>query len=168
MIECVWRRFVVAALDNFDVRILSALQTNARVTHADLASQINLSPSQISRRIQRLEDEGYIEGQVVILNPHKLGLGVVAYVTIVMRSHAEAQTKAFRERLLRLPEVQECCKLTGDADYMLRIITSDLLSYDRILTEYLLKATEVATVRSGILLEQVKRTTALPLPKAKA
>jgi len=156
------------ALDRFDVRILEALQVNARVTHADLAGRINLSPSQVSRRIQKLEEEGYINGQVAILNADSLGLGVVAYVTIVMRSHAEAQIKAFRERLLRLPEVQECFKLTGDADYMLRIITSDLQSYNRILTEYLLKAAEVAAVRSGIVLEQVKRTTALPLPKAKS
>jgi Lrp/AsnC family leucine-responsive transcriptional regulator len=67
--------------------------------------------------------------------------------------------------LLRLPEVQECCKITGAADYLLKVVTEDLQSYNRILTEYLLKAPEVASVHSGIVLEEVKRTTALPLPR---
>lgn len=151
-------------LDAFDLRILDALQTDAQLTHTDLAERVRLSSSQISRRIQRLEQEGFIERRIATLNTAKLGLGVVAYVSIVMRSHAETEIRAFRERLLRRPEVQECCRLTGDADYLLRVITTDLQSYNRILTEYLLQAPEVATVRSGIMLEEIKRTTAVPLP----
>jgi Lrp/AsnC family leucine-responsive transcriptional regulator len=152
-------------LDDFDIRILQALQSGDQMTHSTLAERVPLSASQISRRIQRLEQEGYIERRVAILNSERLGLGVTAYVTIVMRSHAEAQIDAFRQRLLRLPEVLECCKITGAADYLLKIMTADLQSYNHILTEYLLKAPEVANVHSGIVLEQVKRTTALPLPR---
>lgn len=152
-------------LDDFDFRILDALQNGEQLTHATLAEHISLSASQISRRIQRLEQEGFIKGRVAILNAQRLGLGVTAYVTVVMRSHAEAQIHAFRQRLLRLPEVLECCKLTGTADYLLKIITDDLESYNRILTEYLLKAPEVASVHSGIVLEEVKNKTALPLPR---
>jgi Lrp/AsnC family leucine-responsive transcriptional regulator len=155
-------------LDSFDFRLLGALQTDAQLTNAQLAERVRLSPSQISRRIQRLEQEGFIDRRVAILNSEKLNLGVTAYVTIVMRSHAETEIKAFRERLLRLPEVQECCKITGHADYMLKIITNDLKGYNRILTEYLLKAPEVASVRSSIVLEEIKRTTNLPLPVLKA
>ena len=152
------------SLDNFDLRLLEALQENAQLTNAELAERVRLSPSQISRRIQRLEQEGFIEGRVTLLNGARLGLGVHAYVTIVMRSHAEAEIKLFRKRLLMLPEVQECCKITGDADYLLKIATSDLGRYNHILTEYLLKAPEVASVRSSIVLEEIKRTTLLPLP----
>jgi Lrp/AsnC family leucine-responsive transcriptional regulator len=154
-------------LDNFDLRLLHALQIDGHSTHADLAERVRLSPSQISRRIQRLEQLGFIDRHVTLLNSEKLGLDVRAYVTIVLRSHAETEIKAFHERLLRLPEVQECCKITGDADYLLKITTSDLKSYNRILTEYLLKAPEVASVRSGIVLEEIKNTTALPLPQLK-
>lgn len=150
-------------LDVFDRRILRALQEDAQLTQADLADRVLLSPSQISRRIQYLEQAGYIVRRVALLDPAKLGLGVTAYVTVVMRSHAEVEIEAFRDRLRRLPEVVECCKLTGNADYLLKIVASDLHAYDRILTEYLLKAPEVATVRSGIVLEEVKKTTALPL-----
>ena len=155
-------------LDSFDFRLLGALQTDAQLTNAQLAERVRLSPSQISRRIQRLEQEGFIDRRVAILNSEKLDLGVTVYVTIVMRSHAETEIKTFRERLLRLPEVQECCKITGDADYLLKIITNDLKGYNRILTEYLLKAPEVASVRSSIVLEEIKRTTNLPLPVLKA
>ncbi len=155
-------------LDSFDFRLLGALQTDAQLTNAQLAERVRLSPSQISRRIQRLEQEGFIDRRVAILNSEKLGLGVTAYVTIVMRSHAETEIKTFRERLLRLPEVQECCKITGHADYLLKIITNDLKGYNRILTEYLLKAPEVASVRSSIVLEEIKRTTNLPFSVLKA
>jgi Lrp/AsnC family transcriptional regulator, leucine-responsive regulatory protein len=156
-------------LDSFDLRLLQALQLDGRATHADLAERVRLSPSQISRRIQRLEQQGFIDRHVALLSSEKLGLDVRAYVTIVMRSHAETEIRTFRERLLRLPEVQECCKITGDADYLLKITTSDLKSYNRILTEYLLKAPEVASVRSSIVLEEIKNTTDLPLsvPKVK-
>lgn len=150
-------------LDEFDFRILDALQNGDQLTYSTLADHIPLSASQISRRIQRLEQDGFIKERVAILNAHRLGMGVTSYVTVVLRSHAEAEIRAFSQRLLRLPEVLECCKLTGTADYMLKIITDDLESYNRILTEYLLKAPEVARVHSGIVLEEVKHTTALPL-----
>jgi Lrp/AsnC family transcriptional regulator, leucine-responsive regulatory protein len=154
-------------LDSFDLRLLQALQENSQLTNAELAERVRLSPSQISRRIQRLEQEGFIDRRVTLLNSAKLGLDVHAYVTIVMKSHAEAEIKTFRARLLRLPEIQECCKITGDADYLLKITTGDLNSYNHILTEYLLKAPEVASVRSSIVLEEIKRTTLLPLPPHK-
>ena len=154
---------VMADLDSFDIRILEALQSNAQLTNSDLADQARLSASQISRRVQRLEQDDYIDRRVAILNSSKLGLGVTAFVMIVMRTHAESEILAFRERLLLLPEVQECAKITGDGDYMLRVITADLQSYNRLLTEYLLKASEVASVRSSIVLEEIKRTTAVPL-----
>jgi Lrp/AsnC family transcriptional regulator len=152
-------------LDAFDLRMLDALQNGDQLTHSTLAERVPLSTSQISRRIKRLQDEGFIERRVAILNARRLGFGVTAYVTIVMRSHAEGQIQSFRQRLRRLPEVQECCKITGAADYLIKVISDDLQSYNRILTEYLLKAPEVTSVHSCIVLEEVKRTTALPLPR---
>src|SRR5258706_16444758 len=90
-------------LDEFDLRMLDALQNGDQPTHSTLAERVPLSTSQISRRIKRLEDEGFIERRVAILNARRLGFGVTAYVTIVMRSHAEGQIQSFRQRLLRLP-----------------------------------------------------------------
>ncbi|HLY56101.1 MAG TPA: Lrp/AsnC family transcriptional regulator [Stellaceae bacterium] len=156
----------MTTLDLFDLRLLAALQEDGRLTNAELAERTLLSPSQCARRVQRLRETGFIERFVAVLDAQKLGIGVRAYVSVVMRSHGEAETRAFRDRLLRLPEVQECCKLTGDSDYLLKIATRDLADYNRILTEYLLKSPDIATVRSGIMLEEVKSTTALPLPGA--
>ena len=157
----------MADLDAFDLRLLALLQDDARLTHSDMADAIGLSASQISRRIQRLVQSGVILRQVAILNREKLALGVTAFVTAVMRSHGEADIATFRERLRRLPEVQECYKITGEADYLVRITTGTLESYNRILTEYLLKVPEVAAVRSSLVLEETKHTTALPLPFAR-
>ena len=158
------RMRTVPDLDRFDVRILAALQECADLTHGELAERVLLSPSQCSRRIQRLREAGYIERTVAILNAERLGLGVTAYVQVSLRAHAEASGRAFRDRVRRAPEVQECCAVTGDADYLIKVRTPTLKRFADFLNDTFMRDTDVvATVRSSIVLEEVKRSTALPL-----
>lgn len=152
-------------LDETDFRILGALQRDGALTNDALADRAGLSASQCWRRVQRLRAEGVVGRTVVLLDPARLGLKVTAYALIRLTSHAEPAVEAFRTRLLLVPEVIECAKVTGEADYLVKFQTTSLEDYDRILTEQLLKAPEVASVRSSIVLDQVKSTTELPLPR---
>lgn len=153
-------------LDEFDRRLLAAIQRDGALTHAQLGERAHLSGSQCSRRLQRLAAAGVIDHYAAILDPRALGLGVAAYVSITLRSHSDEDIKAFRQRVLELPEVLECAKITGTADYMLKIVAEDLEQYDAILTDNFLRAGDVSSVRSNIVLEQMKMTTALPLREA--
>ena len=152
------------ALDRFDLALLAAIQQDAARTNAQLGEIICLSPSQVSRRLQTLRETGYIEGTVAVLSARALGLRVGSYVLVTLHSHAEAAGASFRELVRSLPEVLECCSLTGDADYLLKIRTTDLDRYSDLLNHKLLRNKAVATVRSSIILEEVKTTNALPLP----
>ncbi|MDR3511209.1 MAG: Lrp/AsnC family transcriptional regulator [Caulobacteraceae bacterium] len=151
-------------MDAFDLKILAEVQRDGAITHAQLADRVHLSPSQCSRRLQRLESLGVIDHYAAMLSREKLGLGVTAYVMITMRAHSQANLEDFRARMLAIPEVLECCKITGDADYLVKVISTDLARYDQILTEQLMRAPEVAVVRSSIVLQALKQTSQLPLP----
>lgn len=151
-------------MDRTDLKLLALLQQDAALAHAELAERVNLSPSQVSRRIQRLSADGVIRAQVALLNEAALGLGVEAYVTVTLASYARDVAAGFHARIAALPQVVECCALTGDADYLLRVLTADLASFSRLMNEELLGHGDVAGVRSSIVLDRVKRTTAVPLP----
>lgn len=151
-------------MDAFDLKILAEVQRDGAVTHAQLADRVHLSASQCSRRLQRLEALGVIDHYAALLSAERLGLGVSAYVLITLRSHSEENLEDFRARMHAIPEVLECCKITGDADYMVKVTTTDLSRYDHILTEQLMRAPEVAVVRSNIVLQALKQTSELPLP----
>jgi Lrp/AsnC family leucine-responsive transcriptional regulator len=151
-------------MDRTDLRILAHLQADASASHADLAEAVHLSPSQCSRRIARLRETGVIRGQVALLDEAALGLGVEAYVTVTMASYAREVVGGFHERIAGLPAVVDCCALTGDADYLLRIVAVDLAAFTRLLNDEILGHGDVASLRSSIVLDRIKRTTALPLP----
>ena len=153
-------------MDATDRRILEQLQTDAARSHADIGDVVHLSPSQVSRRIQRMQAEGVIRAQVALLNPEALGLQVEAYVTVKLASFARAEVEAFHHRITTLPEVVECCSMTGDSDYLLRVMTTDLKAFNRLINRDLLDHGDVAAVRSSIVLDRIKRTSALPLHRA--
>jgi len=150
-------------LDSFDRRILNQLQQQGDLGPSDLSALVYLSPSQCSRRLQRLKNEKYISRSVALLNPERLNLGFSAYLTIKLRSHSPENVQRFRERVQSLSEVTSCEGLTGEADYMLRISTRDLESYNRFLTQKIHSAPEIDTSRSSIILESLKNTTELSL-----
>ena len=150
-------------LDSFDSRILAQLQTQGDLGPVELAEIIHLSPSQCSRRLQRLKAEGYVARIVALLDETHLNIGVVAYVLTTLKSHAPEQTQLFQARIGALSEVVECHKMTGEADYILKVCTRNLETFNALLTDHLLVAPEIATVRSSIVLDRIKSTSQLPL-----
>jgi len=152
---------IVPPLDRIDIRLLGLVQDNADLSLEALAARVSLSTSQCSRRLQQLREDGYISHVATVLDPKRLGLGLKAYVMVVLRPHPDGPA-AFYEHMRRSPEVLECCMITGDADYMLKICTRDLHSFSAFLQE--LAATNlVASTRSSIVVEERKSTTALPV-----
>jgi Lrp/AsnC family leucine-responsive transcriptional regulator len=152
------------SFDDFDLKILTEVQHDGAITAARLAEKVHLSASQCSRRLQRLEGLGVIDHYTAVLNRDRLNLDVVAYVMVTLRSHSAQNLEGFRSLIMGLPEVLDCAKITGDADYMLKVITTDLARYNDILTEKLMRAEEVAMVRSSIVLQELKSTSQMPLP----
>jgi Lrp/AsnC family leucine-responsive transcriptional regulator len=152
-------------MNRIDLKILDQLQTDASISHPELGARVNLSASQCSRRVQRLEELGIIRKTVVLLDEAALGLQLEAYVTVTLSSYTQKDVAGFHQRVADLPEVVECCSLTGDSDYLLRVLTTDRNAFSRFLNKDLLGHGDVARVRSSIVLEKIKRTTAVPLPR---
>jgi DNA-binding Lrp family transcriptional regulator len=150
------------ALDAFDLKLLMALQEKGDLTQAELAERVCLSPSQCSRRLQNLREEGYIDRITALLSPAKLGLTLKVYVVVALRSHTEDKTREFVDFVDRSPQILECCMLTGDSDYLLKVVVGDLTSFDGFV-QSLLHLPCIATVRSSIVLRDIKETTVLPL-----
>ncbi|MEX3011526.1 Lrp/AsnC family transcriptional regulator [Hoeflea sp. TYP-13] len=150
-------------LDQFDRKILEELQKDARLTNGDLSERINLSPSQCSRRRIRLEEEGYILGYYAGLDRTMLGLGIVNIITVTLDTHNRDNAHRFGELINRLPEVLEAHALTGEMDYMLKVVTADLKALSGFVNDVLLPHESVRHVKSAIVLETLKDTHALPL-----
>jgi Lrp/AsnC family leucine-responsive transcriptional regulator len=152
-----------SGLDGFDLKLLHELQQDGRLTNAELGERVHLSASQVSRRVQRLIDEGYIARFQAVLSRQKLGLGLTVYCLVTLKIHAGDSMQAFHERVRALPEVMECQSLTGEADYVLKIVVADLKRFSDFMSEHLMKAPEVANIRSSVVLESIKETGAYPL-----
>ena len=153
-------------MDDIDRRILTQLQADSARSHPELAEVVGLSASQVSRRIARLQADGVIRSQVALLDEQALGLQVEAFVAVAMASYAPETVRAFHEPISSLEEVLDCCATTGDSDYLLPIVARDLRAYSRLMNEQLLGHGDIASVRSSVVLDRIKQTTALPLPPA--
>ena len=153
----------VIDLDKFDLQLLDELQRDAHASNSALSDLVHLSPSQISRRIQRLEELGLVDGYVALLNPAALGLGVTAYTNVTLERHGESQWDAFGQSVVALEEVLECYAVSGEADYMLRVMAPDLASLSEFMMHKLLRIPGVRSVKSNLVLQKIKRTTRLPL-----
>jgi Lrp/AsnC family transcriptional regulator, leucine-responsive regulatory protein len=154
---------VQTTLDRTDLRILAALQTHGRITNADLAAEVNLSPSACLRRVQKLESDGVIAGYGARLDPRSLGLGLQAFVRVQLSRHDAEAIDQFTERVAEWDEVVSCYALTGDMDYLLQVHVADLDGFSRFLLDRLLNASGVADVNTSFVLRTVKASTALPL-----
>ena len=150
-------------IDRYDLALLDALQRKGNATNATLGEQIRLSASQISRRIQRLEEDGIISGYVALLDPAALGLGVTAFAQVILESHGDSASETFESAVAAMPEVVDCYSVSGDADYMLRILAPDLASFSELMVKSLLCLPGVARIKTSIALQQVKQTHVLPL-----
>ncbi len=150
-------------LNDLDRRILTLLQVNSALSHAEVGERVGVSAASAWRRIKRLEDAGVIERRVALVDPAKAGLTIQVVVTVSLRYHGDGQREAFEEWVRAHPEVLECYALTGDKDYVLRVVVKDMSAYDHFLTGDLLHQECVAAAGSSIVLRQIKYTTALPI-----
>ena len=153
-----------AALDRTDLRLLALLQRAGRASNADLAAQVNLSPSACLRRIQRLESAGVVAGYAARLDPKALGLGLQAFVRVQLEKHGAPGIERFVRAVQDWDEVVACHALTGDMDYLLHVYVRDLEHFSRFLLDRLLDASGVADVNSSFVLRTVKEFSGLPLP----
>ncbi len=154
------------ALDAIDRKILAALQENARLPNVQLAEAVGLSPSPCLRRVRELEEQGVIQRYVTLLNPAPIGLPVSVFVNVTLERQVELALDRFEKAILGRPEVMECYLMTGDADYLLRVVAADLAAYERFLIDHLTRVRGVASIKSSFALKQVKYRTALPLGPA--
>jgi len=154
-------------LDAIDRRILRALQVDGRVTYDALASQVNLSASAVLRRVKRLEETGVVSAYVALVNPEAVGLGLTAYINVRLEKHTESHKRnpmdLFRAAVQTWPEVVECSALTGDMDYLLRVLVEDMAHYSRFVMDTLLAHPSVQDCKTSFVLDRLKNTTALPL-----
>ena len=153
-----------SVLDRTDLRLLALLQCNGRATNADIAAQVNLSPSACLRRIQRLESAGVVAGYAARLDPQALGLGLQAFVRVRLEKHGAPGIERFVRAVQDWDEVVACHALTGDMDYLLHVYVRDLEHFSRFLLDRLLDASGVADVNSSFVLRTVKGFSGLPLP----
>ncbi|KAF1704552.1 Lrp/AsnC family transcriptional regulator [Pseudoxanthomonas kaohsiungensis] len=153
-----------AEFDRTDLRLLALLQRQGRATNAELAAQVNLSPSACLRRIQRLEATGVVSGYAARLDPQVLGLGLQAFVRVQLEKHGSAGIDRFVERVQGWDEVVACHALTGDMDYLLHVYVRDLEHFSHFLLDRLLNDSGVADVNSSFVLRTVKGFAGLPLP----
>lgn len=153
------------ALDAIDRQILEVLQDDARISNVDLAARVGLSPSPCLRRVRDLEERGIVRRYVALLDPVAVGLGVSVFVQVRLERQAEQGLGTFEERILERPEVLECYLMTGDADYLLRVVVPDVAAFERFLLDHLTRIPGVSSVRSSFALKQVKYRTSLPLSR---
>jgi Lrp/AsnC family leucine-responsive transcriptional regulator len=148
-------------LDETDRRILRVLQKQGRITNADLSEQVNLSPSACHRRVQRVEEDGFIAAFVALLDARKLGRPTTVYVEITLISQAEDVLDAFERAVARVPDLLECHLMAGSADYLLKIMVQDTEDFARIHRQHLSRLPGVRQMQSSFALRTVVKTTAL-------
>lgn len=152
--------FETMELDATDRRILAALQKDGRITNAELSEQVHLSASACHRRVQRLEEEGFIAGYVALLDPRRLGRPTTVFVEITLQGQADELLDAFERQVARIPDILECHLMAGSADYLLKIVAEDTEDFARIHRQYLSRLPGVAQMQSSFALRTVVKTTA--------
>lgn len=155
------------ALDELDVRILEELQRDGRLSNVELAARVRLSPSPCLARVRRLERAGVLDRYVALLDPERVGLPVSVFIQVRLERQVERALEAFEEATARRPEVMECYLMTGDADYLLRVVVPDVKALERFIVDHLARIPGVANIRSSFALKQVKYQTALPVEQTR-
>ncbi|QDL39586.1 Lrp/AsnC family transcriptional regulator [Rhodoferax sediminis] len=155
------------ALDKLDKQILRSLQADGRATYDQIAEAVSLSPSAVLRRVKRLEATGVIDRYVALVKPEAVGLGLTAYINVRLEKHTESHKRnpmdVFRASVQTWPEVVECAALTGEMDYLLRVVIADMAHYSRFIMDTLLKHPSVQDCKTSFVMDRVKATTALPV-----
>ena len=150
-------------LDSFDRRIIAALQEDARMTVAQIAERVSLSATPVSRRLRKLEEDGVITGYSPRLDAKKLGFPLDAYITINLQAHSDEIIDRFEGEIKTNPYVIACHAVTGEMDYLLRVVVEDMGHYSRFVMETLLKHPSVEDCKTSFVLDRVKATTVVPV-----
>lgn len=153
----------MATLDRIDRRLLAELQEEGRVTNVDLARRVGLTAPPCLRRVRALEEAGVIRGYHADLDPSKLGFAITVFAMVSLRSQAEEDLRAFEEHIKELPEVRECHMLNGEIDFILKIVSKDLQSFQEFLTSKLTPAPNVASVKTSLTIRTAKNEPGVPL-----
>lgn len=150
-------------MDNFDRQILSILQRDATIALKDLAEAVNLTSTPCWKRVKKLEELGYIRSRVALLDADKVGLGLSVFVQIKTQRHESSWLEKFAATVSQFDEVMEFYRMSGEWDYMLRVVVSDIAAYDRFYKKLISSTEGLVDISSNFAMEQIKYTTALPL-----
>ncbi|MFL2682630.1 MAG: Lrp/AsnC family transcriptional regulator [Alphaproteobacteria bacterium] len=154
-------------MDYIEYKLLNSLQKNARLTNLELAKQVGLSASPCLRRVKTLEENGVITGYSAIINQNKVNLSVNVFVQVSLERQARERLQIFEEKIMEYEEVMEAYLMTGEADYLLRIVVKDLQAYEKFLKDNLTQIKGIASIRSYFSLKQVTRKYNLPIVNPK-
>lgn len=150
-------------LDPIDRQILEKLQANAKITNSQLAQEIGLSPAPTLERVRKLENAGIIKSYHATVDNEKLGLGVGIFIQISLNSHKKHQIKSFVDKINQIPEVVECHHITGTADFLLKVLTRDIGSYQELILEKLVDIEEIGNMQSMVILSTFKDAKVMPI-----
>lgn len=150
-------------LDDMDVQVLRELQADGRISNVELARRVNLSPPATHARIKRLQQQGYIKAAVAILDREKLGFDLLCFIQISLQMHQLEQVERFRQAVRQMPEVLECYHLTGEYDYLLKVVIRNRQDLERFVVGNLTPLPGVARIHTSVVFSEVKSATALPI-----
>ncbi len=151
-------------LDRIDRQILTLMQEDASLPIQKVAERVGLSVNPCWRRIRQLEAAGVIEGRVALVNPEKVGLGLTVFVRVKTREHSADWARRLNEVIAAMPEIQECHRIGGDVDYLLKVVVEDMAGYDRTYKDIIARLPSLADVSALFSMERLKSATALPIP----
>ncbi|MEK8032014.1 Lrp/AsnC family transcriptional regulator [Ideonella sp. DXS29W] len=151
-------------LDRVTRRLIDTLQRKGRQSAQQLAEAVGMSATPVWRRLKELEQSGVIRREVVLMDREKLGLAICAWAYVSLVRHTDGAVEDFERLVASSPEIMECASITGEADYVIKVVVPDMKAYDRFLQERLFKLKGVSSIRTNVVLREVKYETALPLP----
>ncbi|WP_128545558.1 Lrp/AsnC family transcriptional regulator [Larkinella soli] len=151
-------------LDQIDRKVLEILQTNAKITNAQLSKEIGLSPAPTLERVKKLETSGIIQSYHAQLNRERVGLGVTTFVQVTLVGHKKQVTESFVNAVREIPEIIECHHITGSGDFLLKVIARDISSYQVLMLEKINEIEEVASTQTMVILSTFKESKVLPIP----
>lgn len=152
-------------LDEIDHKILRILQENGKITNAQLSKDIGLSPAPTLERVKKLEKAGIIDSYHAKINQQKVGLGIITFVQVTLLGHKKSITESFVETIKNVPEITECHHVTGSCDFLLKIVTEDITTYQDIIMEKVNEIDVVANTQTMVVLSTFKDSKVLPIPK---
>jgi Lrp/AsnC family leucine-responsive transcriptional regulator len=154
----------VSKLDSIDHKLLEILQSNGKITNAQLSKEVGLSPAPTLERVKKLENSGIIESYHAQIDREKVGLGVMTFVQVTLSGHRKSITESFVETIEKVPEIIECHHVTGSCDFLLKVIAKDIASYQRLIMETINEIEVVASTQTMVILSTFKNTKVLPIP----